>query len=84
MDARGLLLCQVIYIMPILQFVFSTSAELLPIPLVLFFGDLLVSTFVQIAFGTTHGFFRYRYKLPDSVMGTTTKRSSLEDIMSGG
>lgn len=58
--------------MPILRLVFSRVGELAPIPFIIFCSDLMITTFVRLAFGTTSGFFRYRIRLGSQRRGSQT------------
>lgn len=64
--------------MPIIDFIVTSSGSILPLPLVLFICDMLVTTFVRIAFGTTSGFFRPRVFMKTKGQGKVSLHSILE------
>lgn len=67
--------------MPILTFLYNKAADIMPSTFVFLFCDLAVTTFLQLAFGTTRGFFRYRY---EGVNLDTGERKSIHQILKEG
>lgn len=56
--------------MPILTFITNTAGKLTYVPFLFFVCDLIVTTFLNTAFGTTSGFFRLRFRRRSSPKST--------------
>lgn len=66
--------------MPILQFVYNSSFQIFTLPLNLWIIDLVVVTTLRVAFGSTLGLFRPRFKtLPRDFVDSANSRLSESD-----